>query len=380
MVELIEDPIRGPECFRREGRTANLSRAAVLLLMSARLRGEHDESVAGPRAAWRTLMPELDGFPVPRLARSGRRVPREEPLARLRDAAPRTFAAARGARESEPLPPELAFSLAKELYAEPAESTAARLFEVSLVHRDALVRVAAAAGYHALAAETDGLAATLAGGVRQSEDALAGEVARTALARFVPGHPALAEAAVGPGATGGGPAASASMLVHGTWARTQAWWQPGGDFHSCVRAGVWTDLYSAADRFDWSGAYSDVARSLAAQDLAGWVAAHGTKGIRLMGHSHGANVAMLATHSSPDIGKLVLLSCPAHESKYLPHPGHAAGVVSIRVKMDLVILADGGGQRFSDPRIRENVLPVWFDHSASHDPDCWRKYNVPSML
>lgn len=378
MAETIEDPIRGPECFGREGRTANLSQAAVLLLMGARLRGEHDESAAGPRGAWRTLTPELDGFPVPRLARRVRRVPREEPLARLRDAAPRAFAASRAARE--PPPPGLAQSLAKELYAEPADSTAARLFELSLVHRDALVRVAAAAGYYALAAETDGLAETLAVGARQSDDALAGEVARTALARFVPGHPALAEAAAGAGAAGSAPAASASMLVHGTRARTQTWWQPGGDFHSYVRAGVWTDLYSAADRFDWSGAYSDAARSLAAHDLAAWVATHGPKGIRLMGHSHGANVMMCATHSCSDAGKLVLLSCPVHEPKYVPAPSHTAGAVSIRVKMDLVILADGGGQRFSDPRIRENVLPAWFDHSVSHDPDCWRKYNVPSML
>jgi hypothetical protein len=26
----------------------------------------------------------------------------------------------------------------------------------------------------------------------------------------------------------------------------------------------------------------------------------------------------------------------------------------------LVILADGGGQRFNHPQIQENVLPVWF--------------------
>jgi len=55
-------------------------------------------------------------------------------------------------------------------------------------------------------------------------------------------------------------------------------------------------------------------------------------------------------------------------------------VISIRVKLDLVILVDGGGQRFRDPRIEENVLPIWFNHSASHDPDVWRDHEVPSLL
>ncbi len=55
-------------------------------------------------------------------------------------------------------------------------------------------------------------------------------------------------------------------------------------------------------------------------------------------------------------------------------------VVSIRVKMDLVLLADGSGSRFSDARYNEHVLPVWFNHSATHDPATWKKYNVPAML
>jgi hypothetical protein len=45
-----------------------------------------------------------------------------------------------------------------------------------------------------------------------------------------------------------------------------------------------------------------------------------------------------------------------------------------------VILADRGGQHFSDPRISENVLGIWFDHFATHDPKVWTKYNVPARL
>lgn len=89
---------------------------------------------------------------------------------------------------------------------------------------------------------------------------------------------------------------------------------------------------------------------------------------------------MLATHQGLDVGKLVLLSCPVHRHKYLPDFNRVGEVVSIRVRLDLVILADGGGQRFRHPRIREEVLPLWFDHSASHEPDVWRRFDVPSRL
>jgi len=48
--------------------------------------------------------------------------------------------------------------------------------------------------------------------------------------------------------------------------------------------------------------------------------------------------------------------------------------------MDLVILADRGGQKFTDPRIDEHVLPVWFDHFATHDPAVWDKYNIEQWV
>ena len=78
---------------------------------------------------------------------------------------------------------------------------------------------------------------------------------------------------------------------------------------------------------------------------------------------------------------LVLLSCPVHWDEYWPDFTHVNKVVSIRVKLDLVILADRGGQRFpSNSMIVENVLPVWFNHSLTHDPETWQAYNIPSMI
>jgi hypothetical protein len=48
--------------------------------------------------------------------------------------------------------------------------------------------------------------------------------------------------------------------------------------------------------------------------------------------------------------------------------------------MDLVILADGGGQRFNVPQIQEHVLPVWFDHFATHEPKVWERYGVAQWV
>ena len=140
------------------------------------------------------------------------------------------------------------------------------------------------------------------------------------------------------------------------------------------------DLYSDSDRFDWSGGYSDGARALGALDLAAWVRRKDLEGLDLFTHSHGGSCAMLASQQGLDLGQLVLLSCPVHARKYFPDFGRVREVVSIRVRLDLVILADRGGQRFRDPRIRENVLPIWFRHSDTHEPDVWRRHDVPALL
>jgi len=142
------------------------------------------------------------------------------------------------------------------------------------------------------------------------------------------------------------------------------------------------DLYNKTDYFAWSGGYSDAARSLAADELIKWVDSHKEQGLDLFSHSHAGNIALLATHGGLRVGELVLLSCPVHFKKYHPASGQVAKLVSIRVHLDLVILADRGGQKFKDPRIKENILPLWFDHTATHNPDVWSNetYGIPRML
>ena len=212
-----------------------------------------------------------------------------------------------------------------------------------------------------------------------STDPLVRDMAATGLARFAPEHPALAALQEPGEGVGEGEPSTTSLLLHGTFARQSAWWQPGGDFHQYVLQNVRQDLYGAPDRFDWSGGYSDAARAVAARDLVDWVTHRNLSGLDLFAHSHGGNVAMLATHQGIDMDTLVLLSCPVHWQKYSPDFSRVRRMVSIRTRLDLVILADLGGQRFRDPRIEETRLPIWFKHSVTHEPDTWVRHDLPTL-
>jgi pimeloyl-ACP methyl ester carboxylesterase len=278
-----------------------------------------------------------------------------------------------------PAGPDTLARLAERLYEQPSLSAAADLLATCLGHADELVRVAAAASYFELSVETRRLLRVLARGTRSNEELVRG-VAATALARIAPEHRRLRELTSGTAPAQVSEPAHTSLLVHGTFARNNVWWQPGGDFHEYLRSHVRPDLYGAPDRFAWSGGYSDAARLLGASDLRTWLDYRGLSRPDFFTHSHGGGLAMLASQAGLDIGSLVMLSCPVHPHKYQPDFGRVGKVVSIRVRLDLVILADRGGQRFQHPQVEEHVLPIWFDHFATHYPQVWQAHNVPTML
>jgi hypothetical protein len=324
-----------------------------------------------------------------------RRVPEEAVLAALarrygpRLGAPRVRPARRARRGKRPriaparraraVSPDVLVDLARRLARDPSPLNLAQLTCACLRHPHEVPRVAAAAAHFELSTRPAQALEILARSLR-SADPLARALAATAMARIAPEDERL-RALLGrrPSRRARRPSRT-SLLVHGTFARSSTWWQPGGDFHEYLRAEVRPDLYGAGDRFDWSGGWSDAARALGAADLRAWVGARGLAGLSLFTHSHGGSVAMLASQDGLAVGDLVLLSCPVHVDRYVPDFARIARVVSIRVRLDLVILIDGGGQRFDDPRIEEHVLPIWFDHFATHDPEVWRDHDVPTFL
>ncbi len=381
----VNRPVPGPEAFRERGDAALLSQAALLLMLGVKLRGDDHALRARAAAAGSEEFVEaipaedLAEFPVPPLRSTGERIGVERVRARLTSRYGRRFLKDLPGTEQMPTLPEALTDLVTRLYTDPTLHNAAELLEACLRHPDELPRVAAAVSYFELSAQPSRLLKVIQRGT-QSDDELVRDVAATALSRIAPEHRALVKITKSKATASGSKSSHTSLLIHGTWARHSAWWQPNGDFHSYLLTQVRPDLYKDPDRFEWSGGWSDNARALGAVDLRTWIDSHGLNGLDLFTHSHGGSIAMLASQGGLGIGKLVLLSCPVHIPKYMPDFTRVTRVVSIRVHLDLVILADGGGQRFRHPNIDEHVLPVWFDHSATHDPNTWQTYNVPSML
>jgi hypothetical protein len=391
----VTTPIAGPDAFRNPTAPEYVqSQAATLLLIGSRLRGD----AAATQARTESQLLALGARAIPPAATT-QPVPPEDLRAiqfpemslspvRFRPAETQRMAGVRFS-EAVSLAPRRSDvqtaittlpSAADAFYQKGTAESAAALLETSLRHPDELVRVAAAASYSDVSTDPLSAIRILENGLR-SRDRLTRDVAAYALAHVDPTNPDLNKllgskkrpSALRPSRT--------ATIVHGTWARSGTWWQPpSGDFWKYIHDNVDASLYGASDRFEWTGGYSDAARSIAGQDLHQWITVHSLDGLDLYGHSHGANVAMLANQACSKVGKMVLLSCPVHWPKYMPDFTKVNKVVSVRVHLDLVILADRGGQKFSDPRIRENVLPVWFNHFATHDPAVWAKYNVPGML
>lgn len=375
----VHEPVPFIEAFLRTDEAAIQSRAACVLLLGAQLGSEPLASrvhaaLRGEAGADRPPAADVLPLEVPELHATGERLTHES----VRRLVAAELGVAWEELLEEPGRARLA-ELAERVDEHPVPHHAAELFEGCLHHEDELLRTAAAIAYLNVSAEPEVLAARLVAATH-SENELVRELAAVALARYAPDHPRIAELqAPGPPPAPGEPAHT-SLLVHGSFARANRWWQPGGDFHEYLRGDVRPDLYGDADRFAWSGGYSDRARALAAADLVAWAEERDLQGLDLFAHSHGGNVAMLASQKGLAVGRLALLSCPAHVHKYLPDFDRVGDVVALGVRLDLVILIDGGRQRFRHPRIREEVLPIWFDHSATHDPATWRRHDLPSLL
>jgi len=359
---IVTKPIPFPSAFGASGDAAILSQAAILLLMEPELR-RNRAMLVEYKDAKRTLR-------VPTISGKKLRIRVEEVESSL-GLSPLSSARAL-------LPTRRFRRLAHGLGRKPSLVAVAGLMESCLRHPHPLVRAAAAIAYFALTSEPSRLIGILEDCAHNDDD-LVRHVAATGLARLAPESPHLAELSKKASPDTQGPSAHTSLLIHGTWAANEQWWKPGGDFHSYLLNGVRPDLYANADAFSWSGIYSEAARAIAATELQAWLAGHAIQRPYLLTHSHGGSVAMLATQNGLNTGPLVLLSCPVH-SIYMPDFSRTGPVVSIRVKLDLVILADGGGQRFHDPRIREHVLPIWFNHFATHDPAVWQRYHLPSVI
>jgi HEAT repeat protein len=97
--------------------------------------------------------------------------------------------------------------------------------EACLRHPHPLVRAAAALSYFGLTSEPSRLIGILED-CTQSDDDLVRHVAATGLARLAPESPRLSELSRKTTQATIGSSAHTSLLVHGTWAANEQWWNP----------------------------------------------------------------------------------------------------------------------------------------------------------
>ena len=365
MAYRVEEPVRGPEAFESTTNEAVLSQAALLLSAGAAHLGR------GP--VFEEDQEQRSQFPLPDL----------RPLA---EAPPTPVAQALSSldlslddHEAGPIPEVAQESprLARELYDDPTPERAATLVEACLHSDQPVVRVAAAATVLEITEPRGRVRQILIDGL-ESEDELTRDLSATSLAKVDPANEALrrlvdfedeADPSEEPHQT--------AVVTHGTWAAHTTWWQQGGDFFSYLDAlAPPLDLHSQS--FRWSGAYDQARRITAAGRLVNWLEAQQLETPDLFAHSHGATVVHLATQAGLDLDRLVMLSWPVRQDS-LPAFQRIGRVLSFRVRMDLVILVDGAGQRFDHPQVDEHING-WFAHPDTHEPDYWDDHDLASLL
>jgi pimeloyl-ACP methyl ester carboxylesterase len=139
------------------------------------------------------------------------------------------------------------------------------------------------------------------------------------------------------------------------------------------------DLYADGAAFSWSGAYKTKHRELAAERFALWGADVARGRLRtVFAHSYGGLVALNATAYGLRVDEVVLLSTPVEN---VPIEWRNVGrAVSLRIHMDLVLLAARRRQKFTE-NVDEHYLPGWFwSHADSHDPEVWTAHGCATSL
>lgn len=362
-----QTPIAGPEAFEESSRAARLSQSAFLLATSAGIGGYAD------------IIQREAAFPLPRLQEMERKRRMSQPQAmRYLDVAPDELLTT----PSLTIPPQDVAPLARDILDKPDAAKAASLIEGSLHSPARLVRTSAAvAALDTTGPREDVLAALEEGAM--SRDNLIRDIARTALARVWPDHPRLRNLlGKQPQIETHSRSVNTAVITHGTFARRQRWWTPAGVFYQYLN-GFQPSLHLFEESFPWSGAYSTAGRDLAARQLDAWLAAQSINQPDFFAHSHGGTVAHLATRVGTRFDRLVLLSWPHHQAWH-PDFNRVNRIIDIRVRLDLVIIADRGGQRFRVPRAHRHKVEEhkngWFNHADTHDPAYWNQYSLPSKL
>lgn len=115
------------------------------------------------------------------------------------------------------------------------------------------------------------------------------------------------------------------IIIPGTWASDSSWSKPGGDFFNALEERA-QQLGFIAVPYTWSGALSHAQRVAAGKGLARLIASYPSDTLfYLAAHSHGGNVAMIASQELPHLSNahkihvLYTLATPIDPDQYAPN-------------------------------------------------------------
>jgi pimeloyl-ACP methyl ester carboxylesterase len=278
-------------------------------------------------------------------------------------------------QEKEPQLQDEMVRLVHDVYEKPSIEATASLFEAAMYSEHPLVAVAAAAG----ARETTRLRHLIRTTLEQGsgcEDPLTARLAQAALSKIDPKDAVVRDCVIPqPKSRKRHRKSNTAVITHGTFSSNDAWYQPNGEFYVALDTNR-PDLDVHDRSFKWTGAYSHSARQADAVLLNQWIGDQGLTIPDFFAHSHGGTVAHLATRQGVKFNRLVLMSWPVHK-RWFPNFANVSKIVDIRVRWDLVILIDGGDQRFRTNQFNvEEHRHGWFNHSATHDPDYWDHHDL----
>lgn len=385
------EPVPGVEAFESDSDSALASRAAQYLGMTTYAFGSPEAAAA--------LQDEGDELAIPQLASGGEEVGPLRYSQEQLDASTDRLLAERGLRglADGADSPEAAAALWQEV--DRTHAPEALLALLNLRQRaDGVEGAAAAAALVGLSQARLRQSVDLLQSFADSPDELQRGIALAALGASIGGQPQSApqDALPTPGPT------SVSTTIHGTWgliADNESWYVPDSPMHDFLRDRVTDDLYdSKPDYFMWNGGYSHGDRAQGAADLPIWTRRVSPQNDRLdtvYAHSHGGNVALSAAAAGQRIRLLVLLHTPAIErsdDEWAAIRANVGGVVVMRTRLDLVVLADGTRHLTSRLKFDAQKLPHfpvmahwlrregYFSHSYFVQKDNWERDNLPDIV
>lgn len=178
---------------------------------------------------------------------------------------------------------------------------------------------------------------------------------------------------------------SHTVIIHGTWANNESWWRWPSEFPQYIDLQA-CDVYKKEHPYTWSGDNTDEARREGGKILLDWVHEHPVQKLIIIAHSHGGNVAFIASQIGLKIHKLILMGTPIR-TDYLPNMENIQKVYNIYSNADYAqILGALPYKRNSGrhlPEASENIsveTKTSNPHSELHTIPLWQNEGLVRIL